>query len=116
MGRGRIAPQDHVVGNSPRRGEFPTTLWAYSQDASSIFDVMERMRNLRHAVDIALKDTPVVLVNGARQTGKTTLVKAASKVKGSTYVTLDDHGTLQAALNDPPGFIQGLGRYAVIDE
>jgi predicted AAA+ superfamily ATPase len=71
---------------------------------------------MRHAVDIALKDTPVVLVNGARQTGKTTLVRAAAKVKGSTYVTLDDHGTLQAALNDPPGFIQGLGRYAVIDE
>jgi len=26
---------------------------------------MEKMRNMRHAVDIALKDTPVVLINGA---------------------------------------------------
>lgn len=77
---------------------------------------MERQRNLRHAVDIALKDTPVVLLHGARQTGKTTLAKAIARVRGIRYVTLDDHPTLEAALNDPPAFIQGLGRSAVIDE
>jgi len=77
---------------------------------------MDQQRNMRHAVDIALKDTPVVLVNGARQTGKTTLVKAIAKDRGATYVTLDDHPTLEAALNDPPSFIQGLGKLAVIDE
>ncbi|MDQ3100644.1 MAG: ATP-binding protein [Bacteroidota bacterium] len=75
-----------------------------------------KARNLRFAVEIALKDTPVVLVNGARQTGKTTMVKAISRSKGAQYVTLDDHATLEAALNDPPGFIQGLGKFAVIDE
>lgn len=77
---------------------------------------MEKKRNMRYAVDAALKDTPVVLVNGARQTGKTTLVKAIAKERGAAYVTLDDHSTLEAALNDPPAFIQGLGRMAVIDE
>ncbi len=71
---------------------------------------------MRHAVDIALKDTPVVLINGARQTGKTTMVKAIAKARGATYVTLDDHPTLEAALADPPAFIQGLGKLAVIDE
>jgi predicted AAA+ superfamily ATPase len=77
---------------------------------------MARQRNIRHAVDIALKDTPVVLLHGARQTGKTTLAKAIAQVRGIRYVTLDDHPTLEAALNDPPAFIQGLGRSAVIDE
>lgn len=77
---------------------------------------MEKARNLRHAVDIALKDTPVVLLHGARQTGKTTLVKAIARQRGARYVTLDDHATLEAALNDPPGFIQGLGKLVVIDE
>lgn len=77
---------------------------------------MERPRNLRHAVDIALKDTPVVVLHGARQTGKTTLVKAIARERGARYVTLDDHPTLEAALNDPPAFIQGLGKLAVIDE
>jgi len=80
------------------------------------FSTMEKKRNMRYAVDAALKDTPVVLVNGARQTGKTTLVKAIAKERGAAYVTLDDHSTLEAALNDPPAFIQGLGRMAVIDE
>lgn len=73
-------------------------------------------RNLRHYVDIAMKDTPVVLVNGARQTGKTTLVKDIAGLKKASYVTLDDHADLDAALNDPAGFIAGLGPHAVIDE
>lgn len=77
---------------------------------------MEKSRNIQHAVDIALKDTPVVLLHGARQTGKTTLAKAMARKRGAQYVTLDDHPTLEAALNDPPAFIQGLGRLVVIDE
>jgi predicted AAA+ superfamily ATPase len=77
---------------------------------------MEKSRNLRLTVDIALKDTPVVLLHGARQTGKTTLVKAIARKRGARYVTLDDHSTLEAALADPPAFIQGMGRLAVIDE
>lgn len=75
-----------------------------------------KARNLRHSVDTALLDTPVVLVNGARQTGKTTLVKDIARKRKATYVTLDDHTALDAALNDPAGFIAGLGDFAVIDE
>lgn len=91
-------------------------LVAHFLNCRPIFDAMDKKRNLRHAVEIALKDTPVVLVNGARQTGKTTLVRAIAKERGAAYVTLDDHSTLEAALSDPPAFIQGLGRMAVIDE
>lgn len=75
-----------------------------------------RTRNIQYYIDIALKDTPVVLLNGARQTGKTTLVKGIAKKRKATFVTLDDQVTLASALNDPPGFIQDLGPFAVIDE
>lgn len=75
-----------------------------------------KQRNIATAIAAALKDTPVVLVNGARQTGKTTLVKELSRKRKATYVTLDDHGMLDAALNDPAGFIASLGAFAVVDE
>ena len=98
----------YVAKLSQHNGEFPLN--------SYTFVVMIRERNIRYAVDIALKDTPVVLVNGARQTGKTTMVRAIANARRAQYVTLDDHATLEAALNDPPGFIAGLGKFAVIDE
>lgn len=77
---------------------------------------MIRQRNLRHAVATALADTPVVLVNGARQTGKTTLVREIARRRKAQFATLDDHATLDGALNDPAGFVAGLGDFAVIDE
>lgn len=99
----------HAVAKfPPLDDEFPAT--------RSYLRHMEKARNIRYAVDIALKDTPVVLLHGVRQTGKTTLAKAIARERGARYVTLDDHPTLEAALNDPPAFIQGLGTLAVIDE
>ncbi len=73
-------------------------------------------RNIASAIAEALKDTPVVLVNGARQTGKTTLVKELARKRKAAFVTLDDHAILDSALNDPAGFIASLGDFAVIDE
>ena len=70
-------------------------------------------RILRHALAEALTDTPVVLVNGARQTGKSTLVQS---VVAGDYVTFDDAGTLKAAKGDPQGFIGALRRPAILDE
>jgi len=62
----------------------------------------------------AMADTPVVLVVGPRQAGKTTLVRqmAAQEMR---YLTLDDELTLLAAKEDPVGMIRSLDR-AVIDE
>lgn len=83
-------------------------------------DVSERKGELlypRH-VEIrlreALADTPVVALNGPRQSGKTTL---ARKVAGDdwAYLTLDDATVLRSASADPVGFVRGLDR-AVIDE
>lgn len=64
----------------------------------------------------ALSDTPVVLLTGARQVGKSTLAKAAATETGATYFTLDDASILAAASGDPIGFIRNLPAKAVIDE
>lgn len=71
-------------------------------------------RNLRSRLAIVLKDTPVVLINGPRQAGKTTLVKELSS-PARAYLTLDDSAVLQVARNDPQGFIQRLDT-VVLDE
>jgi predicted AAA+ superfamily ATPase len=65
----------------------------------------------------ALADTPVVLVNGARQTGKSTLVQSAELTgRGRQYLTFDDPGVLAAAKGDPNGFIAGLNTAVTLDE
>jgi predicted AAA+ superfamily ATPase len=65
-------------------------------------------------VAIALTDTPVVMVIGPRQCGKTTLVQQFDN-KARDYVTLDDDTALAAARNDPTGFVRGFDR-VTIDE
>ena len=65
-------------------------------------------------VRTALKDTPVVMVNGPRQSGKTTLVREFATADHA-YMTLDDETVMEAARSDPAGFIRGLGR-AIVDE
>jgi hypothetical protein len=56
-----------------------------------------------------------VLLNGARQTGKSTLADSLSG-QGRRYFTLDDHVTLAAVKNDPAGFIAGVGGPVTLDE
>jgi predicted AAA+ superfamily ATPase len=72
-------------------------------------------RQLHRRVTAALADTPVVLVNGPRQSGKTTLVRQVAAATGRRYLTLDDQGTLEAARADPQGFVRHLDT-VVIDE
>lgn len=73
-------------------------------------------RAVSRRIAAALADTPVVMVNGPRQCGKTTLVRAMPEAEGRrTYITLDDDTTLAAAKADPTGFVRDLDR-ATIDE
>jgi hypothetical protein len=67
-------------------------------------------RNILNALLDALADTPVVFLRGARQSGKTTLVKnlAPDEIGMRNYVTLDSATALAAALRDPTGFLNGL--------
>lgn len=62
----------------------------------------------------ALLDTPVVLLAGPRQAGKTTLVRQMAG-SGRRYLTLDDELTLLSAREDPVGMVRSLDQ-AVIDE
>lgn len=71
-------------------------------------------RRIEARVVEALTDTPVVLIAGPRQAGKTTLVRQMAG-QGFRYLTLDDELTLLAAREDPVGMIRSLDR-AVIDE
>lgn len=64
----------------------------------------------------ALADTPVVLIHGPRQSGKTTLARAAGDPRGYTYFTFDDSAVLEAARADPVGFIADLPEHTILDE
>ena len=64
----------------------------------------------------ALADTPVVYLQGARQTGKSTLAKSLAERRSAPYVTLDTAAMRAAADDDPDGFVAGLPRPVVIDE
>lgn len=71
-------------------------------------------RRIRSRIAEAMEDTPVVLLAGPRQAGKTTLVRQISGT-GARYLTLDDELTFMSARDDPVGLIRSLDR-AVIDE
>ncbi len=74
-------------------------------------------RNITANLLDALSDSPVVLLNGARQAGKSTLVKAiAAKEHPARYLTLDDVSVLAAIRHDPAGFLAGLDGPVIIDE
>ncbi len=62
-------------------------------------------RHAHSAVHDALTDTRVVLVNGARQCGKSTLVSTIGREVGATWRSLDRPETRQAASYDPTQFV-----------
>lgn len=73
-------------------------------------------RNIEGALRAALGDTRVVLLNGARQTGKSTLAQQISSELGGRYFTLDDPTVLSTARTDPTGLVRGAAGLTVIDE
>jgi uncharacterized protein len=65
----------------------------------------------------ALEWSPVVLVQGPRQAGKSVLVRAlVGETRPADYVTLDDAVTLASARENPQGFVFGLPDPVVLDE
>ncbi len=64
----------------------------------------------------ALADTPVVLLHGPRQCGKTTLVQRVGDHHGHVYFTFDDDAVLAAATADPVGFVGDLPQMCILDE
>ena len=76
---------------------------------------MKYPRYMKAPLEAALADTPVVLVHGPRQSGKSTLAIAVGGEKYS-YITFDEDAILAAARNDPKGFIEDLPAYCILDE
>lgn len=64
----------------------------------------------------ALADSPVVLVHGPRQCGKSTLARTVGDAAGYSYITFDDDVLRAAATADPVGFTGDLGSRVVLDE
>lgn len=61
-----------------------------------------------------LKSFPVVAVTGARQTGKTTLIRHL--LDSYDFVSLDNLNTRQSAMSDPKRFVESLKDRSIIDE
>ncbi|MFZ1240626.1 MAG: ATP-binding protein [Anaerolineae bacterium] len=73
-------------------------------------------RFARARLEEALTDTPVVLVHGPRQCGKTTLARMVGDAAGYTYISFDDDVQLAAARFDPIGFVADLPEKVILDE
>jgi len=73
-------------------------------------------RFVQPLLEEALADTPVVLIHGPRQCGKTTLAQQVGTVAGYAYVSFDDAVALAAAQADPMGFVSDLPDRTVLDE
>lgn len=62
-----------------------------------------------------MREFPVVVLVGARQTGKTTLAQSADLASGRRFVSLDDYAALDLAQRDPAALLGGSGA-VTIDE
>ena len=63
-----------------------------------------------------MQDSPVVLIHGPRQSGKTTLARDIGAVEGYTYISFDDDVRRAAAQTDPVGFVADLPERVILDE
>lgn len=57
-----------------------------------------------------------VVINGARQSGKTELLRELHRTMGGTLLSLDDGSTRSAAQQDPGGFVTAYDAPVFIDE
>lgn len=64
----------------------------------------------------ALADSPIVLIHGPRQCGKTTLARVVGERMGYLYVSFDDDVARDAAQADPAGFVADLPERTILDE
>jgi predicted AAA+ superfamily ATPase len=92
----------------------------------SMFEILTRRvkisnmfypRNLKSALTAAAGDTPIILINGARQTGKSTLLTTLEAEESTEIVSLDDLTVLQAIQSNAQAYLTGLqAKRIVFDE
>lgn len=73
-------------------------------------------RNIEQTINRISSQFKVLLLTGARQVGKTTLLKHLAQGSGRAYVTLDDLAVRSLALSDPALFLQRYTPPLLIDE
>lgn len=78
---------------------------------------MQYPRNIAKVLEKAVSKSPALLLNGARQTGKSTLIKQlGANLLSAEYLSLDVLETLLSAKGSPAAFIDDLSEHVVIDE
>lgn len=75
---------------------------------------MQYLREISRRVEDLSSQFPVLILTGARQTGKTTLLKAL--FPGYNYITLDLPSDAEMAENDPENFLKMNSAPLIIDE
>lgn len=74
-------------------------------------------RNVEGVVSEHLRYFPAVLIEGARQVGKSTMARSLFEENGARYLTLDEQATRDAAIADPAGFVDSFpAGTLIIDE
>ncbi len=73
-------------------------------------------RNATQRVRELLSAFRLVVLGGARQTGKSTLVRDLLGLPVHAQFSLDDEALLRRAVEDPVGFVDALPRPAAVDE
>lgn len=73
-------------------------------------------RHVESRLREALEDSPVVLIQGPRQCGKTTLARAVGETGGYRYMSFDDEDNRAAAEADFMGFVKTLPERVILDE
>lgn len=116
---GRLPPDASVL-RSRRSFDWPKLNLAISRypslriagvEPSTIYPRFAEPRLLE-----ALSDSPVVLVHGPRQCGKTTLSRRLEESRGYQYISFDDPVAAASATEDPMGFVDRLGERTILDE
>jgi uncharacterized protein len=77
-------------------------------------DLIPRLAEQR--LDQLMRGFRVVVVNGPRQAGKTTLLQLFAGRHGGDVITLDDRTSLQFAVDDPGTLVAEAARPTMIDE
>lgn len=67
-------------------------------------------------VEETLADTPITVIQGARQVGKSTLVRQVVQDRRATVLSLDEAAVYNAARADPDAFVRQGEGLLVIDE
>lgn len=75
-----------------------------------------RPRAAQSLVEETLEDTPITVIQGARQVGKSTLMREVVAGRDATVLSLDASAAYNAARADPDAFVRQTEGLLVIDE